>query len=395
MTDRHIAVYDIARAVAVLLVLAGHSGYYSATMTPFGGIDYAGAMQAAGIADTAVHQGAEAVIRGIYTFHMRLFFALSGAVFLLRFRQGAYARLLPFLQKKARRLLVPFFVVMTCCVVPLKYLAGYWNGHPRLLHDIFIGQYLLLDNHLWFLVVLFVAFMAIGGVVASSAAVRRFLLRTQPLRADLAVLGVTLLALLVWNILSQFLIAWMQGHGLGAYTNAGLFVLFFGWGIAWMTAGMMLEQLRCRLPVLHGASFRAALLPVLLAVLFVAADILLERLPFPGGHRGIALHEAWLLVVTIFGVAASFALSRFLAATRLASSRLLQQFSRDSMGIYLYSDPWNYVFLALFAAAFGVQGFGVPQLAAGLLVSRFFLTLVFAWCITLLVRRVSHAVQFL
>ena len=129
--------------------------------------------------------------------------------------------------------------------------------------------------------------------------------------------------------------------------------------------------------------------------LFVAADFARGGLPFPGGHRGIALREAWLLGVTMLGVAMTFSFSYCLAATRLAASRSLRRFSRDSMGIYLYSDPWNYIFLAIFVVAFGLQGFGVPELATMLLIGRFFLTLIFSWCITLLSRRVSRAVQFL
>lgn len=395
MADRHIVVYDIARAVAVLLVLAGHSGYYSVMMTPYGGIDYQSAMQAAGIADTAIHMRAGIVIDGIYTFHMRVFFALSGAVFFLRFQQGAYQDLRAFLKKKARRLLVPFFIVTTCCVVPLKYLAGYWDGHPHLLHDVFVSQYLLLDNHLWFLVILFLAFLAWGTVLASSSTLRRFLSQVHPLRTELIVFAGVMLFLFVWDTFSQFLMAGMRQHGYGGFTNLGLLVEFFGWGLAWMAVGMMMEKLRHRLPVQHGSTSRAAMLTVVLLCLFVAADLARGELPFPGGHRGIALREAWLLGVTMLGVAMTFALSYCLASTRLAASHSLQQFSRDSMGIYLYSDPWNYIFLAIFVAAFGLQGFGVPELATMLLIGRFFLTLIFSWCVTLLSRRFSRAVQFL
>lgn len=400
----HLVLYDIIRACAMLLVVIGHSSYYTAGMTPFGGIDYVGAMRAAGVADTAVHQWADFVVGGIYTFHMRVFFALSGAVFYLRLQQGAYQGLGAFLRKKARRLLLPFFLVVTLYVVPLKALGGCWAGREHPLRDMLVSQYLLSDQHLWFLLILFWSFCAIGAALLGTSRLRAALLRPRTLRQEGGVFFGTMLSLLVCEIAGQALMAWMQRAGLGAYSNWGLGVYLFSWGVGWMTAGMTLERLRQQLPssrtvfaagasAAGAAGWRAA--SVLLPVLFIAGYVALGRIPFPGGLRGLTLHEAALLVVTLFGVAATFLWGWRLSAGRAASSRWVQRLSRDSMGIYLYSDPLNYVLLALFASQFGIAGFGVPALAAFLLAFRFLVTLLGSWGITLMLRRISRALQLL
>lgn len=398
----HLVLYDIIRACAMLLVVIGHSSYYTAGMTPFGGIDYVGAMRAAGVADTAVHQWADFIVGGIYTFHMRVFFALSGAVFYLRLQQGAYRGLGSFLRKKARRLLLPFFFVVTFYVVPLKALGGCWAGREHPLRDMLVSQYLLSDQHLWFLLILFWGFCAIGAALLGVSRLRAALLRPRTFRQEGGVLLGTMIALLVCETAGQALMAWMQRSGLGAWNNWGLGVYLFSWGVGWMTAGMTIERIRQQLPsprtiFASDASGAAGwhAVSVLLPVLFVARYVVLVRIPFPGGLRGLALHEAALLVVTMLGVAATFLWGWRLSAGRVASSRWMQRLSRDSMGIYLYSDPLNYVLLALFTAQFGIAGFGVPVLAAFLLACRFLITLFGSWGITLILRRISRALQLL
>ena len=65
----------------MILVVVGHCTYYTiAGPSEYGGIDYAGAMEAAGVMDTYVHAWTSVLTMFIYTFHMPLFMAISGAV---------------------------------------------------------------------------------------------------------------------------------------------------------------------------------------------------------------------------------------------------------------------------------------------------------------------------
>ena len=134
-----------------ILVVIGHSTYYS-IVTEYGGVDYAGMMRANGVNDAVVHKMLSVVTGAIYSFHMPLFMALSGALF----SRSKTRDFLPFVKNKAQRLLLPFAVVALFVSVPLKYLAGYWDGSENIFRDVFVGQYLIQGNtHLWFFVTLF------------------------------------------------------------------------------------------------------------------------------------------------------------------------------------------------------------------------------------------------
>lgn len=97
------------RNLLVLLVVIGHATYYD-IITPFGGIQYGMLMEKAGIQDTLFHSLTSELTNFIYTFHMPVFIALSGSLFAIGKKLEASA----FIIKKAKRLLILFFVVWLC-----------------------------------------------------------------------------------------------------------------------------------------------------------------------------------------------------------------------------------------------------------------------------------------
>lgn len=396
-SSAHVAAYDIVRAIAMLLVVFGHSSYY-AILSPFGGVDDMGALLAAGGTNPVVHEWTDYIIGGIYTFHMRVFFALSGAVFYLRLQQGAYRGVSAFLRKKARRLLVPFVLVTTFYAVPLKAVSGYWADDPYLWRDILLGQYLLLGNsHLWFLVVMFCAFVILGGCVLGSASRRTWLGKPRALRAELGIFCILLACLLADGTVSH--LAQNRIHMNGGrwlwFESLAWNVCAVGWGTLWMMIGMMMERMRQRFA---GCRPSGAALVVICVFLFAAlcgGYGYETHYALPPGKLPVLLDEGRRLGLAVLGVALCFGMGALLSRTWVAGSTGVRALSRDSMGIYLYSDPLNYVLLALFVACFGIAGLGVPQLSLLLVAVRFIVTLGVGWLVTLvvssLVRRRSRA----
>lgn len=99
----------------------------------------------------------------INIYQMPLFISLSGYLFYyLKIECGKYTNLVPFLQSKFKRLLLPFIVVGTFFMIPLRLLGDYpaYEGNSFLnifFFDLIIGRD---AGNLWFLPVLFIIFIA-------------------------------------------------------------------------------------------------------------------------------------------------------------------------------------------------------------------------------------------
>lgn len=139
--------HDIVRVIATLLVILGHSNYinfqtkYGGTNLQFQEFSY-------------FYKVLNWIVGIIYTFHMPLFFFLSGALLFLSLQK--IEGLKEFFIKKFKRLIYPFIIVTIFYVFPVKYLGDYYLKSNNILKDFILGQLLLLgSNHLWFLVALF------------------------------------------------------------------------------------------------------------------------------------------------------------------------------------------------------------------------------------------------
>ncbi len=151
--------YDVLRALVMVLVVLGHCTYYEIA-TDFGGMYFGSQMQGLGIHDTLTHKICSIVTTAIYSFHMPLFMALSGAVFAMQLRKGKYGEWKKFVVKKVDRLLYPFLIVTVFWSFPLKYLSGYWANSNHIFYDVIMGQVFIQGNtHLWFLPTLFMEFL--------------------------------------------------------------------------------------------------------------------------------------------------------------------------------------------------------------------------------------------
>ena len=111
---------DVLRVIEILLVVVGHCTYAGFSEPANGSIS---------LKDTLMlHDEFFLFVANIcgliYTFHMPLFFALSGMCYALN--EHAEYSLDKFTWKKFDRLIIPFFLVGSLYMIPVKYLAKYF-----------------------------------------------------------------------------------------------------------------------------------------------------------------------------------------------------------------------------------------------------------------------------
>jgi len=140
---RHIVVL---RAAAILLVVLGHATRNTATANPH-------------LYSPAVTPFWEVLIQKyIYSFHMPLFFWISGYVFYYSaLEQKEDFHILKQLFKKTKRLLVPLYVTSFLVLLPTIYLFGHPDGSfCQMVASFLVCQQI---DHLWFLKDLFFIFI--------------------------------------------------------------------------------------------------------------------------------------------------------------------------------------------------------------------------------------------
>ena len=153
--------YDIIRVIAVILVVLGHCTYRT-IITDYGGYSLIQNIDLITPLGKIVFTIFKSITAFIFTFHMPLFFVLSGALFSNSLNRGKYKTLKELVVNKGKRLLIPFFIVTLLYAVPIKYISGYYSKSTNLFKDIFVGQILMQGNtHLWFLPTLFCIFCII------------------------------------------------------------------------------------------------------------------------------------------------------------------------------------------------------------------------------------------
>lgn len=158
---------DILSCLATALIIIGHCAYYQVS-SDFGGINLDDSMWQYVGYDTKIHQTFLCIVDTIYLFHTRLFLMVSGAVLYLSSPRQLddNAIIKNFCKKRAKRLLVPYVVVFTFILMPIRYIVGYYsiNGLSVLTflkRYIMEGMLITGNNYLWYLWVLFAGSVAI------------------------------------------------------------------------------------------------------------------------------------------------------------------------------------------------------------------------------------------
>ncbi len=141
----------------IMLVVLGHSGFE----------------------EPAIAENLRYLHRWIYSFHMPLFFFISGYLYALTNPFFTSVRVAPFLQKKVLRLLVPY-VVLGVVVFCIKYIfSGLSHADREFSVSAFLFMFIAPHTanstigYLWYVVTLFFIFVFVAGISAAGINLRK------------------------------------------------------------------------------------------------------------------------------------------------------------------------------------------------------------------------------
>ena len=322
-----------------VLVVLGHASYYTIN-TKFGGIHYDQILSDMMIQDAGVHKATTILTEWIYSFHMPAYFCLSGTVFSMELKKNRYSSVSNLIREKAKRLLIPLLFVWLVWNIPIKMLAGYYDGlaHPLMMAVIQI----IFPNavYLWFLEALFFCF------------VMDYVIEKH-----------------IKNVGQQFmLVGTLALIGLGFYKYARQIAPFgnpFRW-LIWFWIGHFIDNILNELnKVSENHGFRSEgqafvvetfLFALLYEISFCTASI------------------RWILINTVIpfiGIVWIWEFARIIEnVLRKEHHKKLLAISQNTYGVYLWAEPLNYLVLSCAMKWFGISVFGTEMGAALIYIVR-------------------------
>ena len=298
MAQRNVKEYDIIRAFATVLVVVGHSAY--TTMSTLHGGIFVEVSEF-----SKVHTILLLFVRLIYSFHMPLFFSLSGALYQIGKENGKWKELSSLVKVKFKKLILPLFFVSVFYLIPVKWYSGYFSALDTPVKDAFLGQLILFDNsHLWYLASLFWIFI-FAWLIDKKVKY-------------------------TWQKIFLCILIWFAGLGFdenfcgipGAFSN-----------LIWFYYGVFYEKNR----ETFYQFFKKRLYHYILFLGTVFVYILYLCV--------FRKNEIVYAVVGLCGVTVSYFAAYILAKQSQWNSQIIEKINRFSFSIYLYSDPLNYVIL--------------------------------------------------
>lgn len=338
----HIEWIEYVRVITMFLVIIGHCSYYN-IISNYGGINYK---------DTNVDLCLSGKMFGlivaiIYSFHMPMFAMISGICFNWTLKKISSIRNL--IINKFYRLLIPFIFTTFFISIPIKYITGYWKEGSNVIHDIFFGQIILGGNsHLWFLISLFNVFI-LSYLIG----------RSRIEKGKLYFTILFLISAISWNIDNK------NWFGLA---GAGKLLIFFETG-------------------------RYYFYKINQKVSFTGKKIILNLFLFCFLAKAVTIHfnysEILLLIpraaVAFYGCFILIAFSKWIAKKNFMKG-LFSNLDRDSLGMYLFSDPFNYVILAVACPILQNTIYTNNETYTFMFFARFLVTLLISILLTRLVR---------
>lgn len=360
ISQKKIVEYDVLRIFATILVVLAHCTYYT-IQSDYGGIYYDKLYYEVFSSDTRVHWWINIGVQFIYTFVMPMFIALSGALFHIALQKRKFSNLSELVRNKFYRLIVPFIVVTIFYSVPIKFISGYYFESKNYLMDILLGQICLQGNsHLWFLPTLFAQFIL------------AFIIELK------------------WKHHKKIkLIIFMLANCMSIYIPIKLIQNIVKY-LFWFYLGMCFETKR---EVVNDSLKRHKMECFFSLIIAVALFLINTKILNYSTIIAKMIKSVLGICEGIFGSFACYSLSYYVSKNRKGNGKALRYISRyigeNSLGLYLYADPLNYLILFIVYTCFGLSFFGTESGALIIILVRIFGTGSVAVTLTEVIR-ISH-----
>lgn len=320
MKNNRIYEYDCIRFLAILSVVIGHSCYMSIGYTHYPLPDNVDP-----IYKSLIFENLRWLARFIYSFHMPLFFILSGAVFGLSVFDNGVKRSIDFsriIDKKIWRLILPYCFYGALFMIPIKFMMGWYPPSSNVGKEIF---YFLIygthSGHLWFLFSLFSVF------VVATILVSYFKLNS------------------IYSIFGMFLtgiaLTWIFGSGKPSNTPHAfeIYNIFSELYLMCFILGLVFAYY---LPSINLAitRYKALTLSLITFAIHAVSWNFLSSYPY---NAIICSYYATLVFLSLYFLFRYFCSFPFVI--QKLNSRVSTFFFTNLMGIYLLHDPLNYVIL--------------------------------------------------
>ncbi len=283
---------DNVRALAIFLVVFGHSIIlYQTNWTLF---------------ETSVRVPfLDAIKRVIDLIQMPLFISASGY---LAYYSGSRYVFGEFINKKIRRLIIPYYSISLLWLLPLRYLVGYSGYAGRSFIDVFVHCIICGEDpgHLWFLPFLFGSFL----IFYFTKTVIEYLLVKEPIKSALLFLFGFLMHNEWWRIPQAILFGTV-------FRSIALYYVWFPFGYLINKYQHLFERLSSK------QKYLVLFLGTAFAVTYITA---LQNYSF--------ITQA-VMVIAVFIIVPN------------KSARISRFFANNSFGIYLFHSPLIYIVFAL------------------------------------------------
>lgn len=275
--------YSIMKFIAAILVVFAHT---TRMYTGYGAISM------------PVNSVLKNLTELIYSFHMPLFFFLSGCVYGKCIESGKYDSYILFVRNKAKKLLIPYLIIGIFYVTPVMVLLKITKkSFPEyIIKGILLGQD---SRHLWYLTTLFLIFVGFGLF-------RKIILQRK--KAVLLILGLSFIVYFFSSIIPtevpQYLCFFILGTAFSFFPAAEQF--------------FSKKRINC----------------IIWPVLFLSVYLI--------QHFGTPFNSLFRLVLSVFGIFSTIAISDFLSSF-LTKTKIYSAFTPNLMGIYLIHPMIIYV----------------------------------------------------
>lgn len=349
--------YDYIRVFLTVLVIIGHCAFYNIN-TPFGGISYKTMMESNDICfNTYIRNFIIWFSNMIYSFHMPVFFTLSGVLFFREYEAGKWQHFNILLKAKTKRLLIPLIFTWLFWNIPIKYISGYYDGVK--IKDIFLQIIFPSNVYLWFLEALYIVFLL-------AYIIRKYIGKNK-------------------KVCFLIVFLWIVGFSLQRKNSAWIPLGNPMKYLAWFWLGGYIEGIITffskKYTKLKISLFMALLswfVVYLLSSLYLKSRVRLLRetvLPF------FAIVVIWY----IFGYVADIMGNK--------QYTIIKNLSSYSFGVYLYAEPLNYLILFVITKLYGIDFLGKEWGSLVEIMLRLFGTFLAAILITFILKKVKFPVK--